>query len=189
MPKLVILDLDETLLRIPADWEKVMAEVIEYGRSQGAAFNPSDQVIPLSSAVSSTPERKLEVDSIWRRHELSSIEKSGVVRYAKAESFVKKMKKRGMLLAIASNNTHATAEKALALAGLSQFFDLIVCRDDVHETKPGPEMLLRILDRFGIAKEEAVFIGNSETSDAPAGKAAGVRTLIVKPDSAFPQIE
>ncbi|MDD5337426.1 MAG: HAD family hydrolase [Candidatus ainarchaeum sp.] len=188
MLKLLILDLDETLLRMKVDWEKVRAEVIEYGRSQGAAFNSSDSIIPLSSAISSTSERKQEVDSIWRRHELSSMEKSSVVRYAKAEKFVKRMKKRGLLLAIASNNCHASAEKALALSGLSSFFDLMVCRDDVSSTKPHPEMLLKILDSFGIAKEEAVFIGNSETSDAPAGKSAGIRTLIVNPNSAFPQI-
>jgi len=189
MLKLVILDLDETLLRIKVDWEKVKAEVIEYGRSQGTAFNSSEPIIPLSSAISNTPERKLEVDSIWRRHELPSIEKSGVVRYAKAENFVKRMKKRGLLLAIASNNCHASAEKACSICGLSEFFDFIACRDDVSSTKPHPKMLFKILDSLGIAKEEAVFIGNSETSDAPAGKAAGIRTLIVKPDSEFPQIE
>ncbi len=187
MIKLVIFDLDETLMRLPVDWEKVKQEVIEFGKKEKVEFDEKLYIIPLSSKISNTKKRKKEVDAIWRKHELGTLESKGVERYTKAEEFVKKLKAKGLKLAIASNNCHATIEKALGLAGVFQYFDLIVGRDDVLQTKPAPDMLLKIAWKFKLKKDEILFIGDSE-NDRKAGEAAKIKTIIVKPNSDFSEI-
>lgn len=182
MPKLVIFDLDETLLRLPVDWDAVRAEVIAYGKKENVRFEEGAYIIALSSAISNTDARKKEVDSIWRKHELETMETKGPERYPKAEEFVKKLHAQGFKLAIASNNNHATIEKALELAGILRFFDRIVGRDDVMDTKPAPDMLLKLAWKFKLEKKDIVFIGDSD-NDEKAGAAAGIRTIRVKPGS------
>lgn len=187
MAKLVIFDLDETLLRIPADWDLVKKEVIAYGKKEGVQFDEKAHIIPLSAAVSNTDERKNEVDSIWRKHELEAVEKKGVERYPKAEEFVKSLHGKGLKLAIASNNNHATIAAALEKAGISDCFAMLVGRDDVMNPKPAPDMLLMLAWKFKLSKEDIVFIGDS-ANDAEAGKAAGIRTILAKPGSSFPEL-
>ncbi len=182
MVKLVIFDLDETLLRLPVDWDAVKKEVIAYGKKENAQFDENLHILPLSSAISNTQKRKEIVDSIWRKHELETIGKIGIERYPKAEELVKKLNAKGLKLAIASNNCHETIERALEIAGLGDCFDLIVGRDDVLNTKPAPDMVLKIAWKLKLAKDEILYIGDSE-NDRRAGEAARIRTIIVKPDS------
>lgn len=188
MPKLVIFDLDETLMRLPVDWEIVKKEVIEFGEKEKLQFDGSQHIIPISAFISNTKKRKETVDAIWRKHELETLERKGVERYQKAEEFVKKLKAKGLKLAIASNNCRTTIENALELAGMRGYFDLIVGRDDILQTKPAPDMLLKLAWKSKLNKEEILFIGDSE-NDRKAGGAAKIKTIIVKPDSDFSRIE
>lgn len=187
MLKLVIFDLDETLLRLPVDWDKVKKEIIEFGKKEGVQFDPTQYIISVAAAISNNEERKKIVDSIWRKHELETIEKKGIERYPEAEAFVKKLKQKGLKLAIASNNTHATIVKALSIAGMLEYFDRIEGRDDVLQGKPAPDMLLKFAWKFKLRKDEIIFIGDSEY-DKRAGEAAKIKTIIIKPNSGFPEI-
>ncbi len=187
MVKLIIFDLDETLLRLPVPWDAVKAEVISYGRKEGVEFDEDSHIISLSSAISNTPGHKKAVDSIWRKHEVATLEHTGVERYPKAEEFVRKLRSEGLKLAIASNNCHETIEKALVLAGMREFFNLIVGRDDVLNTKPAPDMLLKIAWKFKLEKKEIIFIGDSD-NDMKAANAAGIRFVLAKPNSDFSSI-
>lgn len=184
MTKLVIFDLDETLLRIPVDWNRVREEVIAYGKKEGVKFDESLHILPVSSAISNTKKRKSAVDSIYRRAELELINSKGIERYPKAEEYVKKLKEKGIKLAVFSNNNHESIEKALAQAGIVQYFDLIMGRDDVEKTKPDPEGIFFILKKLDVKKSEAILIGDSE-SDRKAGEKAKIRAIIVKPNSQF----
>lgn len=188
MLQLIILDLDETLLRLPVGWDNVKKEIIEFGKKEKVQFNPNAHIIPLSSQISNTGARKEMVDSIWRKHELETLEKKGIERYPKAEEFVKKMKSKGLKLAIASNNTHDAIEQALILAGIREYIDKIEGRDNTMHTKPAPDLLLKLAWKYKLHKDEIVFIGDSE-NDKKAGLAAGIKTILVKPGSDFPKLE
>lgn len=187
MLKLVIFDLDDTLLHLPVNWAEVKEEVMEYARRQRMKVDAGLHIIPYSSAVSNTRKRKNAVDAVWRRHELETLKKRGVRRYQKAEQFVKGLKQSGLKLAIASNNCHKTIEKALSLAGILGCFNRIIGRDDVLHTKPAPDALLKLAWKFKLRKDEILFIGDSE-NDRKAGEAANIKTIIVKPDFDFPRM-
>jgi phosphoglycolate phosphatase len=48
-----------------------------------------------------------------------------------------------------------------------------VCALDVPQPKPHPDMLVKVLDHFGVAAHEMLFVGDSSL-DAQAAQAAGV---------------
>jgi len=68
--------------------------------------------------------------------------------------------------------------KALETLGIREKFKVIICREDVKNPKPNPEGILKILEKTGISKENAVFIGDS-IFDEQAAKRAGIKFLNV----------
>lgn len=73
--------------------------------------------------------------------------------------------------AIATNRTD-TMEKLLAEFNLNGHFDLVITTSDVKHPKPHPEPLLIILNHFGLAPEQAIYIGDSQVDEQAATAAA-----------------
>ncbi len=74
--------------------------------------------------------------------------------------------------AVATNRTD-TMDKLLAEFNLDGYFDLVVTSSDVKRPKPHPDALLKILDHFGLAPHQAIYIGDSQV-DELAAKAANM---------------
>lgn len=75
-------------------------------------------------------------------------------------------------LAVATNRTDSMAG-VLAEHGLADAFDLVITARDVVNPKPHPEPLFKVIEYFGIAPLEMIFVGDSEL-DSVAAQAAGV---------------
>jgi phosphoglycolate phosphatase len=80
-------------------------------------------------------------------------------------------------LAIATNRGKTAAEVVERFA-LHPYIELTVGVLDVARPKPYPDMLERCLEHFGVARGEALFVGDQQT-DADAAHAAGVSFVAV----------
>jgi len=69
--------------------------------------------------------------------------------------------------AVATNRTD-TMDKLLAEFNLEGYFDLVVTSTDVKHPKPHPEGLLKILDHFGLAPHQSIYIGDSQVDELAA---------------------
>lgn len=188
MLKVIIFDLDETLMHLLVDWDKAKEEIIDYAKKRKLNFDSELHIIPLSMQISINEEIKREVDTIWRKFEKETIENKRIKLYPEANKFVKELHSKGYILAIASNNCHASIEEALRFANLREYFSYIIGRDDVRNTKPAPDMLFKILDHFKVKSDEVLFFGDSE-NDFKAAKAAGIRVVIIQPGKPFPELK
>ena len=56
----------------------------------------------------------------------------------------------------------------LAEFDLEGYFDLVVTSSDVRQPKPHPDVLLKILDYFGHAPHQVVYIGDSQVDELAA---------------------
>ncbi len=74
--------------------------------------------------------------------------------------------------AIATNRTD-TMDRLLAEFRLTEYFDLVVTSVDIKRPKPHPDMLLKVVSHFGIASDQALYVGDSQV-DAEAAAAAKV---------------
>ena len=83
-----------------------------------------------------------------------------------------KLHKAGVTLLIASNNIRDVLNRLSERLNIAQYFDGIVCADDVVNTKPAPDIALLALERYNIKAEEALVVGDS-TYDMDMGGGAG----------------
>lgn len=79
------------------------------------------------------------------------------------------------LLGIATGKSRRGLDHILMAHGLGQHFVTLQVADH-HPSKPHPSMVLAALAETGVARENAVMIGDTEF-DIEMGRAAGVRTL------------
>jgi HAD superfamily hydrolase (TIGR01509 family) len=83
-------------------------------------------------------------------------------------------------LAVCTNRS-TSMEMLLESFGLAQYFGCVMTASKVTNPKPHPEPLLKVLDHYGIAPSEALFVGDSDV-DRLAAEAAGVPFIAYKAD-------
>lgn len=85
------------------------------------------------------------------------------------------LKKRGIILTIASSRSKASLTEYVRTLGLESIISFALGADDVKDGKPAPEAVNRTLEKFGFLPEEALVVGDT-TFDIQMGKAAGTWT-------------
>lgn len=91
-------------------------------------------------------------------------------------AFLDGLRRRGLLLGVATNDAEIPALAHLEASGVRGHFEFIVGSDSGHGAKPGPGQLLAFAERTGLAPERVAMIGDS-THDLEAGRAAGMVTV------------
>lgn len=88
------------------------------------------------------------------------------------------LEKTAYTMAIVTNNNRETLEMGLKHMGIDKYFHHHVTRDDVEETKPHPEGLLKSLNTLGLNPDEVIFVGDTD-NDIIAAYNAGVTSVLV----------
>lgn len=88
------------------------------------------------------------------------------------------LRRRGVVLTVATSKFHASADALLTAAGLRDLFTVLIGADDVTHPKPHPEPGLLILERLGARPEHAVMVGDT-THDLRMAEAAGIASVAV----------
>lgn len=97
--------------------------------------------------------------------------------FPNVRSVLKELKSRGIKLGIFTTTPRRPLEFVINRFGLKDYFDISLAKEDV-KSKPNPYGLERIIKEFGIRKDECLYVGDSP-ADILAGKAAGVKTIII----------
>ena len=71
------------------------------------------------------------------------------------------LKKNNYKIALATSAIQERALKQLSNANIKEFFDAIVCRDEVKETKPNPEIFLKAAEKLGVSPDRCIVIEDS----------------------------
>lgn len=90
---------------------------------------------------------------------------------------LEKLKKAGVKTAVATIDNYHRTLKILDLIGAGDFFDFVVSREDVKNTKPHPEMIHIICQNLGISPKKAVMVGDA-VNDMIMGKKAQVALTV-----------
>jgi len=77
----------------------------------------------------------------------------------------------------ATTKSSETTRQVLELFGLAAYFDHVQGTDG-FPSKPAPDVILKSLEKFGVAPEDCLLVGDS-APDMEAGRRAGVRTCAV----------
>lgn len=84
----------------------------------------------------------------------------------------------GIKMGVCSNKPSFFTRELVSLTGLQPYLDVVFGPDDVGVAKPHPKMLLEAIERLGVPRETALFVGDMPV-DIATGKNAAVPTWVV----------
>ena len=87
------------------------------------------------------------------------------------------LRQREFLLGVATGKSRGGLDRALMAGGLTRAFDWTRCADETH-SKPHPQMLFDLMERFGVTPERTLMIGDT-THDSQMAHNAKVRSVSV----------
>lgn len=93
--------------------------------------------------------------------------------------------KRGLRLAVISDAPRQEAWLRLCYLGLQHIFDTVVAYEDTGERKPSPVPFRVVLERLGVAPEEALMIGDWPERDIVGAAELGIRTVFARYGDTF----
>ena len=187
--KAVLFDLDGTLIDTAPDFIRIIKQLCqEHGHSC-----PSDEAIREQvsagaramvklmfgdelTAASDTDEKLLS----YRQQFLDAYEADICVDsqlFTGLDTFLQTLEHHHIAWGIVTNKPRYLAEILLNRLALMARCSVLVCPEDVTQTKPDPEPLLLASQTIGVPPEQCVYIGD-HIRDIQAGKAAGMQTII-----------
>ena len=86
---------------------------------------------------------------------------------------LKLIKSHGMKIGIATRAGRQYAERSLETAGLTEYVDALLARDEVEHPKPDPRHLLQLVESLGASRERILYVGDT-TTDLTTARAAGI---------------
>jgi HAD superfamily hydrolase (TIGR01509 family) len=158
------------------EWGKIVGG---YGLS---SFDAAEHLSVLS-------QRRLDSVSLRDRHRTESHAMTlaqsvlpGVMGY------LHDAKRLGLKLAIASSSPHSWVDTHAKRLGIFEYFDKVICSDDVGigRTKPNPDLFLLALKQLKVHKDEAIVFEDSPNG-VQAARSAGMFVVAV-PNSVTSQL-
>ena len=180
--KVIVFDLDGTIVRLAADWTTLKNILLE---KYSKLYDEKCSFESISACLSKIVERGDEeilknFFNIIKHYELENIRDNQPIE--ETIFFINNKELFGCnkdaKIAVLSLNTRDTIIKSLELANILNEIDLIIGREDLRKWKPDPEGLLKIQEYFKIKKENMLYFGDME-KDILTGKNAGIEAYLI----------
>lgn len=179
--RLVIFDLDGTLV------DAYSAIAMSFNYTMKTLGYPKQGKLVIRRAVGRGDENllrpfiknkdKRKALNLYRYHH-----KTALIKYSRlfprVKSLLSHLKREKYKIAVASNRPTRFSRILIRRLGLGRYFNYVLCADKLKHLKPHPEILNKILQRFSLKPEYALYVGDM-TIDARAGRRAKVKTCIV----------
>jgi len=185
-PSTLIFDLDGTLidsegdLRAAADWLLQQFGAAPLSRQEFRVMMGDGVAALVGRALAARKCRvESEEDAIRRFLDYYENHLTDTTRpYPGVVESLDTLRAQGLTLGLCTNKAMRITRAILERLGLTTYFAGVVAGDSVPYRKPDPRVLSGILSTFGVARESAVMIGDSEV-DAATAEATGVRFVLV----------
>lgn len=128
-------------------------------------------------------ENKINVDNyIMERNNiyLSKIMNGEVEKKKGIEELLKYLTDKNIKKAVATSSNREIAYKLLKDVGIYDYYDYILCGDEVKKSKPNPEVFLRVAEKLDIPANQCMVLEDSEAGTIAASRAK--MTPVIIPD-------
>jgi len=102
----------------------------------------------------------LELTTQYREHFFNEQHASSQL-FSGARELVKELNDQNYFLAIATGKGRNGLDKVLKETNMARYFPITRCADESH-SKPNPQMLLDIIDYYGVEASETIMVGDTE---------------------------
>ncbi len=203
--KAVIFDMDGTLIDSVGIWNAVDMEILaRFGRkgagelSEKQVQQQRDELLRKHKGAARPYEeyyRDLKAkydftvtaeEAVKARYDLAQEMLAEMIDYKPgAAEFLKELKARGLVLAIASTTKRDNMDvyrnknvNIMSKAPIDETFTLVYTREDVKEMKPDPEIYLKAMNAIGFEPSECLIFEDSLIG-AEAAKASGAEVAVI----------
>ena len=161
-------------------WELLAAErglPLPEGHFKAGFGKKNEAIIPAlgwadaPAAVRELADRKEE---LYR----SLVAANGVTILPGARELLLSLKEEGIPRAVASSTPRGNLDALFAATGLGEFYDAVVCGDDVIHGKPDPEVFLKASSLLGLAPSRSIVIEDA-FAGIEAGRRGGMKVVAV----------
>ena len=183
-PSAVIFDMDGLLFDTEALWQEALLSA-----AAEAGHTIPDAVYSNSIGVRRSQTRGLflshfgddfpfdDFHANWRRHFWLIAEHKLALKPGALE-LLETLDQLKLPRAIATSSSRTTVERHLAVHGLTNRFDQMVCRGDYEHGKPAPDPFLKAAERLGVEPRLCLALEDSHIGVRSAS-AAGMMTVMV----------
>jgi phosphoglycolate phosphatase-like HAD superfamily hydrolase len=170
--QVVVVDLDNTLVKLEVDWNGLRRELAALASAAGVETrDPGIRPLMDGARLPGMETLRAEMEQVLTEAEVagaSGPRNEALVRWLPAD----------VPVSVLSLNSRRAAEAALELHGLSDRIEHVVGREDVTRGKPDPEGMRLLADRHGIEPARMLLVGDAET-DRLCAERAGAEFLHV----------
>lgn len=185
MIKAVLFDLDGTLIDTAADFVRIIQAMCrEQNRPVVDAAAIRSQVSEGGRAMVKLVFPELDVDDpiLWQ-HRQDFLDRYGAdiavdtTLFAGMDTLLQQLEQRAIPWGIVTNKPRWLSEALLKALALTERCQVLVCPEDVKQTKPDPEPMFLAAKQLDIAAKDIIYIGD-HPRDIDAGKAANMPTVL-----------
>lgn len=173
--KIIIFDMDNTIIESKIDFPLMYKDVHRFLREVGIPFDDTIWISKVLADLEYHPQMTPDLwNAIWQR--INDIETEGLLAAVLENNanYILDKLAGNVRMAILTNNVHQAAIDILKKLDVYHYFEVVAGRGVVPELKPSPNGMLYILDKAqGVTPPEAMSIGDA-INDGCAATAAGI---------------
>ena len=168
--KVLISDLDGTLIHVPVNWGEVKRALSRALKSEVSSIFEA-----LRGAWARDENLFRELSRLVEEHEINSVKDLKELRGSR--ELLRCLKDHGVKVAIVTLQSERSLKKALEASGLAPYVDVYVTRDEELDRARQIEIALQRLSAEK-GRDAVVFMGD-RPSDLEAGRRLGIPTIII----------
>ncbi len=185
----VLFDMDGTLLLLPVDIDALRQRLADHHRRYGLEMNFRPLTDDLERAARKLremlPPAQARAAALWAKAQVAQAEVDAVAALQPREGLIEalaRLRERGVLVGVVSNNTRRGIRAALEAVGIAQDgLAALVSREDVDRPKPAPDALdlgvRQLLDGGWQPRDRRLIYVGDAPSDLMAVRAMEPRRL------------
>ncbi|MCD7729511.1 MAG: HAD family hydrolase [Clostridia bacterium] len=184
MLKLIIFDLDGTLLDTSRDIHKVLNESLAHFFLPQVSIEDTKRMVGngarklVEAAI--PPDHKAITNMVYEFYSTLFVENGNDLTclYANEDEVLRKLKAMGVKFAVVTNKPHAATQNVCNKFLADYNLDMVIGGGAGFALKPDASSTLNVIKTLGVDKSEALFVGDGET-DVLTAKAAGIKCVSV----------
>ncbi|MBC2582157.1 bifunctional mannitol-1-phosphate dehydrogenase/phosphatase [Clostridium sp. DJ247] len=110
--------------------------------------------------------------------ELEYVRKNGVPIKKGLIDVLERLKKNGILLAVATSSKRSITEEYLMRSYIMSYFDIIICGDEVKNGKPNPEIFLKAASELNCEPSNCLIFEDSQNGLLAASASGGISIFV-----------